>query len=461
MVILGLVSALAFEMSVKASAFDPPDLRLEAEFHRQYLRQKQVKQGLTPVQEGYIESYRIQNGDTLWSLSETLYGDGQFWPRVWSQNHAISNPHLIRPGHSVQFLLGSEDDTPSFRISEAGEAGLELAASTNANPLIDIPPPEIPPRPVLKVPGSFPEWQQVYKQLPVQVTDDSGLLKQRNPPLGKAYLTAFVQEERLVASGKFLEPDLESSLPMENQYVFVKVKRGIGQPGMKMLIVWDAGVLRRLNKTIEKIRDVHLIQISGEIELSEPMPAVDEEYDIFRALITKAVGLSTKDYSVIPGELQEISLAVSGASAPVDAEVIGAAKNEGSSIYGPGEIVFIDRGSGQGVEVGQILDIYVNRKFRKDTLVEFSPASSGKIRIVKVTPNYATAVLLEATDSIQQGDKVQQANSRRASREVLELGKDDWQGPTVDEKDIEKDLGSSGWDDSDVGGSEFDSEDEF
>src|SRR5262249_21631737 len=155
-----------------------------------------------------------------------LYGDGNFWPRVWAQNQAISNPHLIRPGHTLQFILGSEDDTPSFRISEEGEQGVELASNGNQNPLIEIPPPEMPPTPLINVPRSFPQWQSVYKQQPVQVTDDKGLLKHRKPLVGKTYLMSYVQEQELQAQGWFMETDLDSALPVTNQYVYVKVKKG-------------------------------------------------------------------------------------------------------------------------------------------------------------------------------------------------------------------------------------------
>src|SRR4051812_23092528 len=157
---LVLTGSLAAYASAAAVHFDPPDLNLEYQLHKQYM----ISNGEQPqAAKGIIESYQLQQGENLWGLSQMLYGDGSYWPKVWAQNKSISNPHLIQPGHTLHFQMGSEDDTPSFRFSEAEEPGVELAAAVNTNPQIEVPPPETPPRPLIPVPKSFPEWETVYK----------------------------------------------------------------------------------------------------------------------------------------------------------------------------------------------------------------------------------------------------------------------------------------------------------
>ncbi len=455
--------SLALGVHAQAAQFDPPDLSYEQELHRQYLRSRGLAEVPAVTRDSYIESYRIQSGETLWSLSQTFYGDGHFWPRVWAQNQAITNPHLIRPGHHLQFLLGSEDETPSFRVTEDDDAGVELAASANANPLIDIPPPEIPPKPLIKVPKSFPEWQSVYKQMPVQITDEKGLLKQRKPLVGKTYLTAFVQEERLEAVGQFMETDLESALPVVNQYVYVKLKKGNGGAGQKMLVVRDAGRIRKQNRQTEMDVDAYLIQIAGEIELSEKVeaPDEDEDYDVYRALITKAFGLSgelAQTVGLIPGSAQEINLNPNGEPGTGTAQIIGSAKSVSSGLFAAGEIVFLNKGSAAGLAANQIYDVYGDRTIRKRrTTVPFSPASSGTIRIVRVTENLATAVLLSARDSVFPGDRVKQVSARRNDREILEYN-DDSRGNGTSEDEVENEIDAEGIDGElmDGGGGESD-----
>ncbi len=470
--IIGLFTGLATMACVgHAASFDPPDLNFEHELHRQYLKSRGLADRPAPTSDSYIESYRIQSGETLWSLSQTFYGDGHFWPKVWAQNQSITNPHLIRPGHHLQFMLGSEDDTPSFRVTEDDDHGVELAASATANPLIEIPPPEIPPKTLIKVPKSFPEWQSVYKQMPVQITDEKGLLQQRKPLVGKTYLTAYVQEQPLESAGKFMETDLESALPVVNQYVYVKVNKGTGGPGQKMLVVKDAGRVRKQNRQTELDIRAYMIQIAGELELSEKVEPEkeDDEYDVYRALLTKTFSLAgelAQTVSLIFGSAEEIKLSRNGTPGSTEAQIIGAAKSVASSLYAAGEVVFLNKGSAAGLAPDQILDVYGDRTIRKrNTTVRYSPAPSGTLRIVRVTENLATAVLLYARDGIFPGDHVRAVTSRRVDREVLEFNEDEL-GPGSAEDDIENDIDSEGiggeliegGDDGAIDDSEFDGE---
>jgi hypothetical protein len=44
----------------------------------------------------------VRRGDTLWDLSAYYYGNPYQWPRVWSYNAHIDNPHWIYPGDQVR-----------------------------------------------------------------------------------------------------------------------------------------------------------------------------------------------------------------------------------------------------------------------------------------------------------------------------------------------------------------------
>ncbi len=46
-------------------------------------------------------TYVVIEDDTLWGLSEDNFGDGAFWPTLWSYNPQITNPHWIYPGDLV------------------------------------------------------------------------------------------------------------------------------------------------------------------------------------------------------------------------------------------------------------------------------------------------------------------------------------------------------------------------
>lgn len=411
----------------KPSPFDPPDLNLEYRLHREFL-QSQGRQG-NVAPRGINENYMLQKGETLWTLSEMLYGDGQYWPRVWAANKDIANPHLVRPGHQLQFLMGSEDDTPAFRFAEEDdEKGLELVASNGQNPIVDIPPPEVPPKPVLRVPPSFPEWQSVFRKKPDNFIDDSGIVAEREKIPQRIFLRGYVQEQPVESVGSYLENDAEAGLPLTNQYVYVKVKRGFGRTGQKMLVVKDQGRLKRVNKQWKADEKVYLVQIFAELELRETTPSLfkgseKENFETYRALVTKTTGLSANDCVLIPGEIQTVSLEKVGPSGSTEAQVIGSEKHRASALFSPGDLVFLNKGANQGVENGQLLDVFADRTIRRrESRVQFSPVPSATIKVVKTTDNLATAVLLTARDSVQQGDLARQVSSRdiKAGAEELE-----------------------------------------
>lgn len=427
--------------AVAVASFDPPDLNYEYQLHRQFL--KANGQGSVSNPSGLSENYKIQKGETLWSLSEMLYGDGNYWPRVWSQNRSVTNPHLVRPGHHLQFLMGSEDDTPAFRFSEDAEqtSGLERTAANGAqNPIVDIPPPEVPPKPVLKVPPSFPEWQNVYRQREQVMTDYKGLDIKRMGISNRYYLRAWVQEAPLSSIGKYQENDTEAGLPLPNQYVFVKMKKGTGAQGQKYLIVKDLGQIKRMNSVWNGKDKAYVIQVSAEIELTEPVQANykrskdSQEYDSWRALVTKATGLSAKDCEVIAGTLQVINTDKSGTQGSVEAQVIGSEFNKASAVFGPGDIVFINKGSSQGIEDGQMFEVFTDRTIRNFRAeVPVSPASSGTIKVVQTSGSLATAIVVNARESIQQGDQVRHAASLARAEELDQIRPGGPSGAAVEE----------------------------
>lgn len=45
------------------------------------------------------DTYTVQQGDYLWSIAESVYGDGFQWQEIWQANQdTITNPQIIAPG---------------------------------------------------------------------------------------------------------------------------------------------------------------------------------------------------------------------------------------------------------------------------------------------------------------------------------------------------------------------------
>lgn len=56
---------------------------------------------------GSPDYYTVQPGDTLWEISSKFLGNAYYWPRLWSINDYITNPHWIYPGNRVVFRMGT------------------------------------------------------------------------------------------------------------------------------------------------------------------------------------------------------------------------------------------------------------------------------------------------------------------------------------------------------------------
>jgi hypothetical protein len=48
------------------------------------------------------EAHTVRRGETLWEISSRYYNNPYQWPRVWSYNSQIQNPHWIYPGDRVR-----------------------------------------------------------------------------------------------------------------------------------------------------------------------------------------------------------------------------------------------------------------------------------------------------------------------------------------------------------------------
>ena len=57
------------------------------------------------------EVHTVKEGDTLWDLSERELGSPWYWPKVWSYNPQIDNPHMIYPGNTIRFSPAAKDGT--------------------------------------------------------------------------------------------------------------------------------------------------------------------------------------------------------------------------------------------------------------------------------------------------------------------------------------------------------------
>jgi hypothetical protein len=65
------------------------------------------------------ELHVVRKGDTLWDICFLYFNDPWQWPRIWSYNPSITNPHWIYPGDIVRLLeKGAVQDRVTAPIAD-------------------------------------------------------------------------------------------------------------------------------------------------------------------------------------------------------------------------------------------------------------------------------------------------------------------------------------------------------
>ena len=85
------------------------------------------------LKDSYPSEYTVKRGDTLWDISEMYLQNPWLWPEIWHVNPQVDNPHLIYPGDILKLIYidgkprlvvnrGDMKLTPHMRLSPLGAA---------------------------------------------------------------------------------------------------------------------------------------------------------------------------------------------------------------------------------------------------------------------------------------------------------------------------------------------------
>ncbi len=63
------------------------------------------------------ETHVVGGGDTLWDLCSKYLNSPWYWPKIWSYNPQITNPHWIYPGNELRFYPSDENLPTNVEVS--------------------------------------------------------------------------------------------------------------------------------------------------------------------------------------------------------------------------------------------------------------------------------------------------------------------------------------------------------
>lgn len=82
---------------------------------------------------GHPQQYTVKKGDTLWDISGTFLQKPWYWPEIWHINPQVKNPHLIYPGDVLKLIY--IDGKPYITRSQSGKRTIRLSPETRTEQL--------------------------------------------------------------------------------------------------------------------------------------------------------------------------------------------------------------------------------------------------------------------------------------------------------------------------------------
>ncbi len=315
----------------------------------------------------------VKKGETLWDLAKKYFGDHWVWPRLWSWNPHITNPHWLFPGTRVWL-------TNSGRVQKAEQLKPGFSG----------------------------------------ISVDTNVVKQRRK--------AFIQEKDLKKSSVVVGSVEEKTLLSVGDYVYIRQPKEkdrrlvvgerymVYRPTDKILYKpekkpkkGEKTDKKKKKKKPEKIGRV--VKILGEVVIRELRPK-----NILPAQIVSSLDTIRRDDKV--GTPLTTYNLVRPRQAPPKKHVIGKISHsiDSREMLSPGQIVLIDLGSKKGLSRGAVLKIVV----RGDGLVAYlhplDPAkkndqslpyeSKGSLVVFHASEYYSLAMILKAEKPVNVGDAV-------------------------------------------------------
>jgi hypothetical protein len=283
--------------------------------------------------------YTIKKGDTLWTISSGHLKDPLLWPKLWRANTNVHNPHLIYPNQVIVI--------PAELLKDKSRAGKKLVAVKGRNiPMIERQP--IVPRDVLLNSGYFSR-----SFVPV------GKIASRFPEaysvFGNDTIVHIQTSEKLLPDTKFYICDMAEP-----------VRNPVGDREIVGYLVQIKGV----------------VQITGE-ENGNTMAKITENYrEIYAGDVIMKYFPFTPPYEPVV----ERTPLLSGTIVRVGRDLVPAGKND---------VVYINRGSAQGIEIGDKFKISAGMP---------PHAIIGSMQVFSVFDDVAVGVITKAEKDVVPGD---------------------------------------------------------
>ncbi len=379
-----------------------------------------------------VSTYTVVKNDWLFKISKKLFGSGFYYPKIWSLNSFITNPHFIEPGMVLSFTTGSSSEAPEVKLGTFSDEEINSSpGSTTLNPndfrnYGDEAEPEwIDEKSKLEKQGIHFQYSSENTMDDLTNLGGKSLNKEYEnyePPrpdfavvLPKNYdESGFDKNSRIfysIKEGFYLSTFISTNIvqdfgsitdgPDEN-IIFSKTDRAYATfdetmnllPGDKFSIYSADGKMKHPNSDREgfqysivgQIKLIRKIRNKWEIEFLE-VSGTPQRGDRITTYTPKIERI-TKTYN----------------SRIIEAGIIGS-YHSNQSLLSLGDVVYLDRGRADGVEMGNVFEIYgfKDRSTQKN-ITDQPTYKTGELTVITLTDNFATAIVSGSVKDFYAGD---------------------------------------------------------
>ncbi|MCC6807964.1 MAG: LysM peptidoglycan-binding domain-containing protein [Deltaproteobacteria bacterium] len=339
------------------------------------------------------QTHTVQAGDTLWDLTARYLQNPWYWPKVWSYNPQLSNPHFIYPGQLVRFFPSNEQLPARIEASAAREMpGDENAAAATQ---------EGEETSEIEAPATSDPGQRYSKRSEVTVAGNRPLAYNSNRGM-VVQNVQLVTEKELKESGELTHAFDDKKLLSSYDLVYLKWNKKEARP--------QQGVPLVLYKMIEEVehpvtgKDVgYLTQITGTAEILE---VPEDEKELVTARILKTFEPIERGQYVAPQKGPLLAELSETPNAHKLEGVVLAGGVYSKDLLGQFHYVFVDRGTKDGVQPGN--NFVVMRSvdaFMDDDKIPKRVV--GRLIVVDAKETASLALVTQSLRDIAPGDKVE------------------------------------------------------
>ena len=333
--------------------------------------------------QGLSNNYQLQYKDNLWDLSNKWFQNSLYWSKLWVANPKVENPHRIFQDH---FLKLSPQAISQIAKAPHGVSIKEQFAGLSL--------PQTFSKPALssdELPASLPH-------IPLLIFDDTLKLEvsdlNRFRPRDKIPIPAYLSDE---------VPSTDARIVGSNSYGSF-----FGVTGETLVLSLDQRASEGSFYTIFEKKGRGFFSREQEIKIKAIVKITRfiQGSALYEAQVVTALSTISVDNSIFKGLPPSYNVNPTKLGRAKGGFIIDSARDE-VSLLSVGSIVYLDKGRADGLHVEDSFHIIPSSSkiitFKRPT--EKIQTSIGTLKVIHLSQNKATAVILSASDSIYSGDQ--------------------------------------------------------